>query len=107
MNWKKFLKPNLKKIIVFVLLYLFVPYPLMLWELGTGSELRTIFLPFTSPFMLKVAVESIKYGLDIYQNPSVGLLFLVFPFIWLIIVYFLSCWIVVYKEKKRPKSFLE
>lgn len=94
MNLKQFLKPTWKKIIVFVLLYLSIPYPLMLLELGSGDRLSTIFFPLTSPFILIDAIESFEYGLDIYTDLYFGILHLSFPFVWLLAVYFLSCWII-------------
>lgn len=104
MNWRGFLKPNCKKIFLFILLYVLIPYPLGLWELPSGMEslgLRQYFLFFFSPLVLKDSIiEIFKYGLEPYINVYWALLSLGLPFIWPIIIYLLSCWIISPREGK-------
>lgn len=104
MNWKHFLKPKWKKIVLFILLYVFIPYPLGWWELPSEAGtlgLKDLLSHFIGPLALKNDIEISKYVISKYGLGGDGSLFFIPPFIWLIVVYLLSCWIISWKQKKN------
>ena len=98
---KQFLKSDWRKVIIFLIIYLFFPYPVFIHMEFIGSA--WYFIPFTAPLMFEASILNILSGLDLYSPLDYFMFFmgLFFP----IIVYFLSCLIIFTYDKLKKKKF--
>lgn len=122
MEWKKFLKPNWKKIVLFLLLYLVIPYPFLIFYLGEShtplfsiAGLKEAFQPFSAPSILIHAIDfylinGLLSNFTEWASPDfvqIALTLILLPFLWLFLVYFVSCWVISLVEKKRKSENIQ
>ena len=96
MNWKEFLKPDWRKIVITVLLFLIIPEPIVLCIDPGGCNWTLIpFGNLLSPLMILLFIVSM--GGSVTFEPILIIL------MTLLVSYFLSCLIVWIYDKVKKK----
>ena len=110
------LKPHRKKIVLFLLLYLLIPYPFLIFHLGSGPlDIKELVLPFSAPFILIETIALSPYILSYsFLEPdwslgfsdflTISFFYVVFPFLYPFLLYGFSGWIVSRLENKPEKK---
>ena len=92
MNWKEFLKPDKRKIMLFLLLYIAIPYPFVFTFIVKGEDILSVFyIPAGAPITLYTEFMAIISGVNESSATILDyilfILYLLIPFI----SYLLSC----------------
>jgi len=96
-----FLKPDRRKIILFIVLFLLFPFPVGMYIEPFGF--RWMPTPLSAPLMFTWSILNIIFGLEFYSLMDYIVFFssLLSPFI----IYFLSCLIIfIWDKSKRKKT---
>jgi len=96
MEWKKLLKPTWKKITLFFLLFLLIPFPLAPYF---GEDIS--FLPLTAPFALIFTISILLVEQPAFSSLSEFLIYIVVPILYPFILYIVSSWIISYIERRN------
>lgn len=107
MNCKEFLKPNWKKIVLFIVLFLLIPFPLLFLYTSPPFflDLSSAFLPLTAPLVFIFAIFSfIEWlGQDGFSALEI-VIYVVIPLLYPFILYLISCWVATFKGKKKKSE---
>jgi len=99
MNWKRFLKPDWRKIVLFVIFFLISPAQFINLISIPENPQPTQLVPLLGGFFtIGLIIANVKTGISIFTNLN-----MIFFILSIIISYFLSCliiWIYIKLKKK-------
>lgn len=101
MNLKNFLKPNKRKVILFILLFLLFPYP----QFRCNGGCHWVFSPFApliAPLEFGVSILQLIFGPEFHSLDHYILFFL--GLFSPLLLYLLSCFIILIYERLRSKK---
>jgi len=108
MCWEELLRPNLKKISLFILLFFLIPYPLWFFyfpldvEFSLTRHYEYIFPPFIFSEATGEVIRVIREGWSPYCPPtSEFIVMVILPLIYPFFLYLVTCWIISAREKKK------